>query len=293
MARISGATRATSTPASFPKPPAPKKSAPNFAFSLAASPWAQAPFRSSPSAFPIPTSTPSATTSSPITTASRAGKRTCLLRSNPPPPGLPKAVRPNPPTFSLVITFGLSWIATAPPPTTSASSILFRRPWMRTTRTGASCGHRSSSASPTPLILPSSTSTVFQPRRTHPTRFTGSAASPKNRTTSHSLALTTRSCRSASPQNYFTQLATARFRVIGHGPGAAAPVLETIPPVPSVKRLGDTIPPRRQSEKPAPMPSHPSRSTRPPNSNFVPRMPPPANRVCCSRPRRTPSTPAT
>ncbi|MGA8035570.1 MAG: transglycosylase SLT domain-containing protein [Candidatus Acidiferrales bacterium] len=51
------------------------------------------------------------------------------------------------------------------------------------------------------------------------------------------------------PQNYFTQLATARFRVIGHGPGAAAPVLETIPPVPSVKRLGDTIPPAAANRK--------------------------------------------
>jgi soluble lytic murein transglycosylase len=45
------------------------------------------------------------------------------------------------------------------------------------------------------------------------------------------------------PQNYFTQLATARFRVIGHGPGSPAPVLATIPPVPPVKRLGDAIPP--------------------------------------------------
>jgi soluble lytic murein transglycosylase len=44
------------------------------------------------------------------------------------------------------------------------------------------------------------------------------------------------------PQNYFTQLATARFRVIGHGPGAPAPILATIPPVPPAKRLGDTIP---------------------------------------------------
>jgi soluble lytic murein transglycosylase len=45
------------------------------------------------------------------------------------------------------------------------------------------------------------------------------------------------------PQNYFTQLATARFHVIGHGPGSVVPVLATIPPVPSVKPLGNTIPP--------------------------------------------------
>jgi soluble lytic murein transglycosylase len=45
------------------------------------------------------------------------------------------------------------------------------------------------------------------------------------------------------PQNYFTQLATARFRVIGHGPGAPAPILATIPPVPPVKPLGSAIPP--------------------------------------------------
>ncbi len=51
------------------------------------------------------------------------------------------------------------------------------------------------------------------------------------------------------PQNYFTQLATTRFRVIGHGPGAAAPVLATIPPVPTVKRLGDAIPPAAASRQ--------------------------------------------
>ncbi len=47
------------------------------------------------------------------------------------------------------------------------------------------------------------------------------------------------------PQNYFTQLATARFRVIGHGPGdpGTAALLATIPPVPAAKPLGATIPP--------------------------------------------------
>jgi soluble lytic murein transglycosylase len=44
------------------------------------------------------------------------------------------------------------------------------------------------------------------------------------------------------PQNYFTQLASARFHVIGHGPGSVVPVLATIPPVPSVKPLGGSIP---------------------------------------------------
>jgi soluble lytic murein transglycosylase len=46
------------------------------------------------------------------------------------------------------------------------------------------------------------------------------------------------------PQNYFTQLATARFRVIGHGPGdpSTAALIATIPALPASKPLGATIP---------------------------------------------------